>query len=423
MTPPACPEAANTSASHPTAWIADVAPGQRPASEPELRHVLAAAMRSVSLDVPGLDAGPLDLPRVDRAVVVLVDGLGIHNLALRSGHAPYLRRLLQNSPSDPATGLPSVRTCAPSTTAAAITSFGTGVLPGQHGMVGYEARDPVHGRPVSLISWQDATITPRGVQTVQTLAERAVAAGEGDAIASITPAAFVGTGLTQAALRGWTPRTAETLAARVDATVATFRRTDARLAYLYWGELDHIGHNEGWTSDAWVAELEQLDAELGRLSRNLSRLPGETLILITADHGMLDAGTRHDVTAEPQLGQGVATITGDQRAPHLHLSEKPGHPAEPELAAEVAERWGAYFAARGVAHVIQTRAELTGPGGLLGPLGASAQALIGDVIAFLGDDHVVVDPRSQSESYCTMPGVHGSLTAQEFYAPLLVEVV
>ena len=36
----------------------------------------------------------LGLPEVESAVVVLIDGLGYWNLAMRLGHAPYLRSLM-----------------------------------------------------------------------------------------------------------------------------------------------------------------------------------------------------------------------------------------------------------------------------------------------------------------------------------------
>lgn len=38
----------------------------------------------------------LGLPEVESAVVVLIDGLGYWNLAMRLGHAPYLRSLMND---------------------------------------------------------------------------------------------------------------------------------------------------------------------------------------------------------------------------------------------------------------------------------------------------------------------------------------
>ena len=90
-------------------------------------------------DAPGLDGDLLELAPSRRAVVVLVDGLGYDLLRQRSGHAPFLRGLL-----------PAARRLAagfPSTTATSMGSFGTGLPPGAHGLVGYEVLVPGEGEP------------------------------------------------------------------------------------------------------------------------------------------------------------------------------------------------------------------------------------------------------------------------------------
>ena len=65
-------------------------------------------------------------------VLVLVDGLGLELLRERLGHAPTLRSWLSGAQAGPG---PAALTCAPSTTAAALTTLGTGALPGVTGMV------------------------------------------------------------------------------------------------------------------------------------------------------------------------------------------------------------------------------------------------------------------------------------------------
>lgn len=393
-----------------------------PADPRHLRRVLPAALDAVGITglsgvpggAPAAARAGLGLPTADRACVVLVDGLGALNLEARGGHAPYLRRRSQDSASLRLT------TCAPTTTAAAVTAFGTGALPGRTGMVGYETRDPAHGTAVSLISWENTSLTPRSVQRVDTLAESAAAADPGGRrLVSVAPARFVGSGLTEAALRGWEPRTAESLAQRVDAAVAALRDPSVGVVYLYWGELDHIGHEHGWGGPQWVAELEHVDVELGRLARSLTRLPGTTLLLVTADHGMVDAGVRRDLASCPELARGVALVTGDLRAPQAWVSV--GAPRDPGAVAaaqdEVAQRWRATLDGAWVL----TREELAASG-LAGEWDSAGAALFGDVIAFLPGTDVVVDSRRQKETMVNMPGVHGSLDALETSVPLLVEV-
>ncbi|MEK8228817.1 alkaline phosphatase family protein [Oerskovia sp. M15] len=88
----------------------------------------------------------LALPAADRVCVVLVDGLGHANLTERAGHAPFLRSIL---------GSGRVLTSSfPSTTAAAIGTFGTGTSPGRTGMLGYTQRNAATGRLANMVSWE-----------------------------------------------------------------------------------------------------------------------------------------------------------------------------------------------------------------------------------------------------------------------------
>ncbi|WP_180236297.1 alkaline phosphatase family protein, partial [Priestia megaterium] len=80
--------------------------------------------------------------------VVLVDGLGHLNLEDRAGHAPFLRRRLGDGPGP-------LTSTYPSTTAAALGTFGVGAAPGTTGMLGYTVRDPATGRIGNLVSWTD----------------------------------------------------------------------------------------------------------------------------------------------------------------------------------------------------------------------------------------------------------------------------
>ena len=332
----------------------------------------------------------LDLPSARRACVVLVDGLGLAQLRERSGHFPYLRRREASA----------LTTVVPSTTAAAVTAIGTGALPGQTGMLGYTVRDPDTAQLMNMIKWDHEITTPRQWQTVPTIAERAV---PGARFAAIGPARFVGSGLNTAALRSFRDVSAETLAQRVDAAVHTLRSGAADLVYLYWGELDHVGHVHGWNSWEWGEQASSVDHELGELVR---RLPRGTLVIITADHGMIDVEERIDVANTPALSEGVLAIAGEPRATHVFTGE-------PE---RVAERWRDYLGER--AWVIGRSQAVDVIGGALDRFVPA----IGDVVAFARGRSAVVDSASQSAGSIALVGVHGSLTAAEMLVPCIREV-
>ena len=371
-----------------------------------LRAVLPAALDAIGAPTTsagrasGADRELLELPRATKVCVVLVDGLGSHLLAQRGGHAPFLRSQL-------ADGL-TLTTGYPSTTAASLTMFGTGWPPGATGMLGYTVRNGADGSLLNLVSWEEATVTPRAWQPRPTLVEQLGA--DSRRVTSVGPARFVGSGLTEAALRGPRFVAADSLAGRVDATAELLRTRETDLVYLYWGDVDKMGHHYGWGSREWGEAVELLDAEIGRLARTL---PRGTLLLVTADHGMVDleADSRIDVATTPELARDVVLVAGEPRAVHVHTAA--------DTAAEVAARWRAVL---GDTAVVLLRDEAAGLG-LFGPLSDRHRDTVGDVVVVTRGTRAIVDSRTQTPSSIALIGVHGSLTAAEVEVPLLRLVV
>lgn len=339
----------------------------------------------------------LGLPTAKRACVVLVDGLGHVNLTERSGHAPFLRSLLADG---------QVLTAGfPSTTAASMGLFGTGTGPGRTGMVGYSARNPSTGGLANLVSWEGAG-EPREWQREPTIFEQVAAAGI--PVTTVGPAKFAGSGLTEAALRGGGYQRAERLTDRIDA--CAYELMGPALVYVYWGDVDKIGHHHGWGSWQWGEEVGSIDRELARLER---ALPPDTLLVVTADHGMvdIDRSQRWDVARSPELSDGVDLVAGEPRALHVHTPAGTAGGAD-----AVAARWRATL---GAAAVVATRDEAIGAG-WFGPVAEHVRPLVGDVVVAMTGRATVVDSRTQSAASLDLVGVHGSFTPEEMHVPLLV---
>jgi len=289
---------------------------------------------------------------------------------------------------------------APSTTAAAVSSFGTGRSPGETGMLGYTVRSP-EGELLNLIRWSDGPEAMRAWQALPTLAERLA---RPERFAVLAPGRFAGSGLTVAALRGARELAAEGLDERVDGAVAELRSGRADLAYVYWGEVDHVGHDLGWGSYEWGEEASRTDSELSRLAREL---PKGTLLVVTSDHGMVDVARRTDVATTPVLAAEVDLVAGEPRASHLFTCNPAG----------VAARWRDFFGER--AWVVSREEALP----LFGAVSDRFRPVIGDVVVFMRGRDVAVDSRTQTAGSIALRGVHGSLTPDEMRIPLAVEVV
>lgn len=357
-----------------------------------LAGVLPAVVRTLTGRDDALVA-PLAPAR--RAVVVLVDGLGLRLLERHRGHAPFLRSLLAET--TPLTA------GFPTTTATSMGTFGTGMPPGAHGLTGYQVRDPASGVLFNELSWEDGP-RPERWQPEETWLQRAASAGI--ATTMVAPAYFNGSGLTRAALRGARFASAFALPARVDAALAAVRSDPRALVYLYWGDLDKTGHVHGCESLEWCEELERVDAEMRRLAGSL---PRDCSFTLTADHGMVDVAreNRVDVANDPELDAGVSVVGGEMRALQLYC--------EPGAAADVLATWRGRF---GEQAWIRTREEAVADG-WFGPVHERVLPRIGEVVVAFHDPIGVVDSRVMRDVVIGLYGQHGSLTDDEMQVPMV----
>jgi hypothetical protein len=370
-----------------------------PTSLPMLPHYgessLADLASSVlaSLGVAG-EANPLGLGPVDRACVLVVDGLGWELLREHPAAAPFLSELA-------VAGRP-LTAGFPATTTTSLASLGTGRPPGQHGLLGYQVAVPGQGRLLNGLRW-DSRVNPLTWQPGSTIFERAARAGVGTYRVALS--SLAGTGLSIAAMRGAEFLGADAVGALVGQAAAAMRRSDRALATVYHADLDGTGHVFGCSSDAWRYHLGHVD----KLAEQLAgALPPGTAMHVTADHGMVDAGPqdRVDADAEPGLRDGVALLGGDARARHVY--------ARPGAAGDVLAAWREVLGAR--AWVV-SRDEAIAEG-WFGPVNPAFAPRIGDVVAAtVGPAAIVATEREPRES--RLVGMHGSLTPGDQLVPLL----
>ena len=232
------------------------------------------------------DPGRLALPTVRAAAVILVDGLGASLVRSHAGHA---RRLSGAAPSRSDV----IESGFPTTTASALATLTTGLTPGQHGLVGYSAIDPIGDRVVQMLTGWDDKAQARGWQPHPTVFESATAAGV-DAVV-VAAERYRDSEFTNAVLRGARWVSGATIAERVQLAAAVLREPGERIVYVYIPELDMAGHAHGVASTAWLDRLEELDAALAVLD---TALPRDTGVLLTADHGMLDLAPHQRLTID-----------------------------------------------------------------------------------------------------------------------------
>ena len=358
-----------------------------------LADVVPSVARALGAPLDGHRAG-IDLPPAPSYVVFLVDGMGAELLA-RHGHAaPYLSSLVEGS----ATGTAGV----PSTTATSLTSLGTGLVPGAHGLVGFTARIPGTDRLLNHL-WWDKSVDPLEWQPHPTALGRLARAGVH--VTAVNKRDFDGTGLTVASQRGATYVGADRVGERIAATVAASADAPS-LTYVYDSDLDWTGHKFGVASTQWLQQLAMVDAEAEQLRE---ALPAATRLLVVADHGMVDGPreSRVDVDEVDGMRDGVALFGGEARFRHLYCSAG--------AVDDVVATWREVLGERAT---VLTREDAIGRG-WFGAVSPGVLPRLGDVMVACHGDAAVVSTRDFAYED-TLVGLHGSLTSAEMTIPILV---
>jgi len=348
----------------------------------------------------------LGIEPVAKACLLLVDGLGWELVRANRENAPFLAGLLESGSS--------LTAGFPSTTAVSIASIGTGKTPGEHGIVGFTMAIPGYDRAMNNLRWAlhgtgphvdlRPLVVPELLQPDPTAFQLAEDAGVNTYV--VGPREHMTSGLTRAALRGARYLPAFSMGDLAAESAAAIQEPGRAFVYSYHPDLDLTGHVRGVGSQAWRLQLGLVD----RLAVALAeRLPPDSVLYITGDHGMLDvpAEDRVDLDLEPDLQRGLRLLGGEPRARHLYT--RPG--AEEEVLAT----WRAKLGDR---MWVLTREDAIGRGWFGPAVGDGAREHIGDVIAAAFGPVGIVQP-SVFPLEALLVGHHGSLTAAEQLVPLL----
>ena len=356
-----------------------------------LADVLPAVARALGHP---LSPSGLVLPDAGAYVVFLVDGLGRELLAAHPDDAPYLSSLLAGS-AEATAGVPS-------TTATSLTSLGTGMPPGGHGVVGYTARIPGTDKLLNHLQWSK-DVDPADWQPNPTIFGQLASAGV--TTTAVNKREFLGSGLTESSSRGAGFVGADRWGERLVAVQAASSEKPS-LTYVYDGDLDWTGHRYGVDSAQWRAQLSMTDQAAERMRETL---PDDVRIVVVADHGMVDAAetSRIDVDADPALRDGVVLLGGEARFRHLYCA---GGAVE-----SVAATWRSVLGDRAS---VLTRDEAFAAG-WFGDVVPGVRPRIGDVVVAARGTTAVLSSRDFPYE-ARLVGMHGSLTREEMLVPILV---
>jgi len=146
----------------------------------------------------------------------------------------------------------------------------------------------------------------------------------------------------------------------------------------------------------------------------VSRLPEETTVLITGDHGMVDVpqSQRIDYSQYPELIEGVELTSGEPRGVQLTFAPETNEAGR----LEVKRAWHRAFGSKAWVLTRQEAIER----GYFGPIIPEHAARLGDLMILAAESIAFYDGRRVAPMAFDMVGQHGSLTSGERYVPLLM---
>lgn len=283
---------------------------------------------------------------VSNVVVVLLDGLGWRRWRRDAGDHRFLSRLRDRGRVTPLT------TVCPSSTATAITTVHTAATPAEHGVLGWDVRLPAYDTVVGAFPHavredvasaraeadeSAAEVSSDGGPGAETTSDGGTGAGvSGDGVAGtatssdggtaretsgdrtpplpsselvaadpiypalreagvesrvVQPAGTLGTDYADATFRGATPVPADGPAETAESLRETLESADGpSYTYVYLPQIDATSHAHGTDSGAYLDALATTTRHLSRelYDRLDPDVAAETLLLVTADHGMVD---------------------------------------------------------------------------------------------------------------------------------------
>ncbi len=373
------------------------------------------------LDIPAPSNGSLDgaylapfQKRYRQVVLLLVDGLGLTLFRQHAGEEPWKTWIEAGS-------LAALTSISPSTTASALTTFWSGVYPAQHGIMGYEVWLKEYGLIANMILHAPSTFgnDPNGLARagfdpatflpVPTLGKHLSANHIDTGI--FQPAHITHSGLSSMLFAGQKQTPYRTAADLVISLGGKIRQpgTANRYLYAYWSNIDDLSHRFGPDDERIHLEFYAFSQMLERVLEPLRQKgQGDTLFLVTADHGLLDTppDPRYDLHSYPLLQADLTmSPSGENRLAYCYL--RPGH--EAHFRDSVERYWPGEFAIVEADKALQ--AGLFGPGK---PYEGTSRR-IGDLILIARENGYLWWPEKENE----MRGRHGGLSPEEMLVPLL----
>ncbi len=339
----------------------------------------------------------------DRPVVLLVvDGLG-YNFLSRFQNSHLARAMLGR--------LTSV---FPTTTATAVTALALGVPAQQHSITGWFTWLKALGCVVAPLPFVPrgggASFTRSGIEASSQLDAEALLPGLGRPAILVNPE-YISDSTYSHALFGDIPRQSHRrIEEMFDNIAEALQQPGNPLVWSYWTELDGMAHAFGIGSPEVRHHFLEIDQAFGNF---LEQIRGSNaLVVVTADHGLIDTAQDRVIHLDrhPELeGMLQLPLCGEPRAAFCYLRAGRERDFDRYVRDNLSDRCRLFCSAE------------VATAGWFGRGKASPrfQERIGDRLLLPRENWIIKDRLLQEQPFSQV-GVHGGLSDDELYVPLIV---
>jgi len=365
---------------------------------------IVTACGGTSPYAPARGLAPASLTNCTNLVLIVIDGLGDDYL---TGHGTggMLHSHLRGR-------LTSV---FPSTTATAITTVMTGLAPQQHGLTGWHMYFSELDAVVAVLPQKtrgdERPLAEFGERTEALFPYATLFQKLAIPSRVVAPRWIIHTGFNIRHTAGAERRAYDGLADFFPAIAASVRETPAReFVYAYYPVFDTLAHGFGVSSPQCSRELAALDEAFAGFLASLAGT--DTTVVVTADHGFIDAPAEHRIELEshPRLAEMLAhPLCGERRAAYCYVRPEQHANFEAYVQNELAD-----------AALLARSADLVAAGLFgSGEPHPRLAARIGDYTLLMKGNYTISD-LVPGEKRHVLVGVHGGMSAAEMYVPLII---
>jgi hypothetical protein len=335
-------------------------------------------------------------------VLLVVDGLG--DVFLRGRPDSFLHQQRRGR-------LSSV---FPTTTATAITSYFTGVAPQQHGITGWFTYFRELGAVATILPFiprfGGAGLSGAGISPAQLIGRESLLNSLDVPCHVLLPGYLLDSSYSRTLSGRGRRHGCGSLADMFSRLEALTQEQGSSLIIAYWPELDSLAHEHGIAGDRPAEHFLELD----RGCRDtLTRIAGRgAAVIVSSDHGLIDTDPEHTVSLDdhPELAAALTLpLCGEPRCAYCYVRS------------DRREDFEGYIAERlGHACELKKSGELIDQGYFgTGTPWPRFTERIGEYVLLMKEHYVIRDRLLTEKNYC-QKGVHGGLSAEELYVPLIM---